>query len=113
MQYDLTFSITTDENNVPEKLQWKQTGDIQSPATETKALMVAFWAPTEQVTYGIDLWTKDMPVLDMHIMYHQLFLKMADTFERSTNNKETAELIRNFAKDYGNSVNLFAEPENK
>lgn len=113
MQYDLTFSISTDENNVPEKLSWKQNGDIQSPESDTKAVMVSFWSPKEQATYGIDLWTKDMPVLDMQIMYHQVFLKMADTFERATFNKETADLVRNFAKTFGDSLNLFEKAENK
>ncbi|MBI2419508.1 MAG: gliding motility protein GldC [Ignavibacteriales bacterium] len=107
MQYDLTFSITTDENNVPEKLTWHQSGDLQSPTSETKALMVSFWSPKEQATYGIDLWTKEMPVLEMQIMYHQVFLKMADTFERATFNKETAEMLRSFAKSFGESLNLF------
>ena len=42
-----------------------------------KALMISAWAAQTRETLRIDLWTKDMPVNDMYIMYHQTMMSMA------------------------------------
>ena len=47
-----------------------------------------------------------MTVGEMNNHFHQIFLKMADTFERSTQNREAANMIRDFSSDFAKNVEL-------
>ncbi len=75
---EIKFNIELDENRVPEKLTWSaQDGGVQ--AEEAKAIMLSIWDSKAQETMRIDLWTKDMPVDEMKIFFHQTLVAMSDT----------------------------------
>lgn len=61
---NISFDITLDDKNVPEKIEWTatETGNKKAPAD---ALAVALWNGQEKATLKIDLWTKEMPVNEM------------------------------------------------
>lgn len=67
---EIKFNVELDENRVPEKLTWSaQDGGVL--AEEAKAIMLSIWDSKAQETMRIDLWTKDMPVDEMKIFFHQ------------------------------------------
>jgi gliding motility-associated protein GldC len=45
----------------------------------------------------IDLWTKEMPVDEMKIFFHQTLVAMSDTFHRATGDEKMAETMKDFA----------------
>ena len=45
-------------------------------------MMLAVWDAKTQETLRIDLWTKDMPVDEMKVFFHQTLVAMSDTFNR-------------------------------
>jgi gliding motility-associated protein GldC len=61
----ITFSVQLDSNNIPEKIQWDATDKPDPGLTETKAINIAIWDHNQKNTLRIDLWAKDMPVLEM------------------------------------------------
>jgi len=67
-------------------------------------MMLSLWDPKEKLTLGIDLWTKEMMVEDMKAHFYQMFMKMADTYERSTHGAEAAMMIRDFGEDFAKKV---------
>ena len=58
----LEFTITMDENMVPEKINWMAENQQES---DCKAFMTSLWDEKEQNTMRIDLWTKGMMVEEM------------------------------------------------
>ena len=83
---EIKFNIELDENRVPEKLTWSaQDGGVQ--AEEAKAIMLSIWDSKAKETMRIDLWTKDMPVDEMKIFFHQTLVAMSDTFKRATDDE--------------------------
>jgi gliding motility-associated protein GldC len=44
----------------------------------------------------IDLWTKEMPVDEMKIFFHQTLVAMSDTFHRATGDEKMAETMKDF-----------------
>ena len=85
--------VELDENKIPEKLKWTaQDGNIEDE--EAKAIFLSVWDSKKRESLKIDLWTKDMPVDEMKIFFHQTLVTMADTFMRSTQDeKMTATMI--------------------
>jgi len=91
---------------MPVKIRWEATDANFKGTKPAKTLMLSLWDEKEKITLGIDLWTKEMTVAEMNIHYHQIFLKMADTFERATQNKEAATMIRDFSSEFAKKVEL-------
>ena len=47
-----------------------------------------------------------MQVPDMGLFYYQTLRRMADTFERATKETENAQMIRDFAREFGKKIGL-------
>jgi gliding motility-associated protein GldC len=49
--------------------------------------MLSVWDSKSKESMRIDLWTKEMPVDEMKIFFHQTLVAMSDTFHRATGEK--------------------------
>ena len=75
----IELNVVLDENRVPEKLRWTaQDGGITNE--EAKAMILSVWDAKAKETLRIDLWTKDMPVDDMKVFFHQTLVTMELSF---------------------------------
>lgn len=102
---EIKFLVELDENRVPEKLMWTaQDGGIN--AEEAKAMMLSIWDANAQETLRIDLWTKDMPVDEMKLFFHQTLVAMSDTFRRATNDEKMADTMKDFCDYFAEKLEL-------
>jgi gliding motility-associated protein GldC len=102
---EIRFLIGLDENKVPEKLTWSaQDGGVE--AQDTKAIMVSVWDSNAKETLSIDLWTKDMPVDEMKLFFHQTLVSMASTFKRATDDEKMADTMQDFCDYFAEKLNL-------
>lgn len=93
------IDIELDENHIPEKMSWNaEDGGIRNQ--ETKAVMVSVWDDKDKEALRIDLWTKEMPMDDMKRFYHQIFISMANSYQRATSEDEVADSIIEFAENF-------------
>lgn len=101
---EIKFTVTLDEKNLPQKIDWSATdGGVVS---SSKAIMLSVWDSEEKNTLRIDLWTKEMMVDEMKQFFHQNLLSMSETLERATGEKEAAKAMRNFAQEFGERMKL-------
>ncbi|GMU87298.1 MAG: gliding motility protein GldC [Ignavibacteriales bacterium] len=112
-QSEIKFRITLDEAKIPEKLEWNATDSESGKFSECKTMMLTLWDAEERATMSIDLWTKDMMIDDMNILFHQTLLKLADTYNRATNNFEVSEMFRKFADEFALKLELIPNPQIK
>ena len=103
---DIKFSITLDENKLPETITWSADDAGMDKPADCKAMMLSVWDPNENNTLRIDLWTKDMLVDDMKQFFYQTLLSMSDSLARSTGEEEAAKALREFAKELPKKLNL-------
>lgn len=105
MQSEIKILVTLDENKIPEKLSWTAPdGGINDE--ESKALMLAVWDSTQKEALRIDLWTKDMPVDEMKLFFHQTLVSMSETFMRATGDEKMTETMKDFAAYFADKLNL-------
>ena len=105
----IIFDIELDENNVPEKLNWKSTdGD---GGGECQAALMSIWDPETANTLKIDLWTKKLSIDDMNILFHQTIHTMGDTYKRATGNEKLAEQMKEFARFFGEETGILKREE--
>lgn len=103
---EIKITVNLDDKNNPEKIEWEATDSQFEGTKPAKTLLLSLWDEKENVTMGIDLWTKEMTVTDMNIHFHQVLLKLADTFERSTRNTDAANMIRKFGGELSDKLEL-------
>ncbi len=102
---EIKFIVALDENRVPEKLTWSaQDGGVETE--ETKAIMLSIWDSNAQETLRIDLWTKDMPVDEMKLFFHQTLVAMTDTFKRATDDEKMTDTMKDFCDYFAEKLEL-------
>ena len=102
---EIKFLVELDENRVPEKLTWSaQDGGIE--LQDARAMMLSIWDGKVKETLRIDLWTKDMPVDEMKLFFHQTLVAMADTFQRATQDEKMAATMKDFCDYFADKMDL-------
>ncbi|MBT8267354.1 MAG: gliding motility protein GldC [Bacteroidia bacterium] len=97
--------VALDENRIPEKLHWSaEDGGIHNE--EAKAMMLSVWDNKSKETLRIDLWTKDMPVDDMKIFFHQTLVAMSNTFNRATQDEKMTATMKDFCDYFAEKLEL-------
>ena len=101
----IELNVELDENRIPEKLHWTaQDGGITNE--EAKAMMLAVWDSKTQETLRIDLWTKDMPVDEMKVFFHQTLVAMSDTFHRATQDDKMSATMKDFCDYFAEKLEI-------
>ena len=102
---EIKFFVELDENKVPETLSWTaQAGGVQ--AEDAKAIMLSIWDSKAQESLRIDLWTKDMPVDEMKLFFHQTLVAMSDTFKRATDDEKMSDTMKDFCDYFAEKLDL-------
>ncbi|SRX54632.1 gliding motility protein GldC [Aequorivita sp. CIP111184] len=105
---EIKLNIGLDENKIPETVHWTaEDGGVSNE--ETKAVMLSVWDSKKKESLRIDLWTKDMPVDEMKIFFHQTLSAMADTFQRATNDDKMSATMRDFCDYFAEKLELKKE----
>ncbi|MGJ5641929.1 gliding motility protein GldC [Formosa sp. S-31] len=101
----IELQVELDENRVPEKLSWTaQDGGVTNE--EAKAMMLSVWDSKAQESLRIDLWTKDMPVDEMKVFFHQTLVAMSDTFNRATQDEKMTATMKDFCDYFAEKLEL-------
>ncbi|MBK8600265.1 MAG: gliding motility protein GldC [Flavobacterium sp.] len=105
MTSEIKFLVELDENRVPEKLTWTaQDGGVD--AEEAKAMMLSIWDSKAKETLRIDLWTKEMPVDEMKLFFHQTLVAMSETFQRATGDEKMTATMKDFCDYFAEKLEL-------
>lgn len=101
----IKLTVELDENRIPEKLNWTaQDGGIDNE--EAKAMMLSVWDAKTQETLRIDLWTKDMPVDEMKVFFHQTLVAMSNSFNRATQDEKMTATMKDFCNYFAKKLEL-------
>lgn len=102
---EIKIDIELDENRIPERLRWTaKDGGVENE--ETKAMLLSVWDSENKESLRIDLWTKDMPVDEMKIFFHQTLVAMSDTFHRATQDEKMSATMKDFCDYFAEKLEL-------
>jgi gliding motility-associated protein GldC len=97
---NISIKVRLDPEKVPQQISWSAEGSSAETDQIAKAMLLAFWDGADKSALKIDLWTKEMMTDEMADFYFQVFMTMADTFQRATRQVELANDIKKFAADF-------------
>ncbi len=102
---EIRLKVGLDENRVPEELNWSaEDGGIENE--EAKAMLLSVWDSKNKESLKIDLWTKDMPVDEMKLFFHQTLVTMSDTFMRATQDEKMTATMKDFCEYFAEKLEL-------
>ena len=101
----IELKVELDANRIPEKLHWTaEDGGIKNQ--EAKAMMLSVWDDKTQETLRIDLWTKDMPVDNMKVFFHQTLVAMSNSFNKATQDEKMTATMKDFCDFFAEKLEL-------
>ncbi len=102
---EIVLRVSLDDNKIPEKLTWSaQDGGIEQE--EAKAMLLSVWDSKNRESLKIDLWTKDMPVDEMKIFFHQTLVSLSDTFMKATQDEKMTATMKEFCDYFAEKLEL-------
>ncbi len=102
---NITLTVELDDNRVPEKLNWSaEDGGVYNE--EAKAMLLSVWDSKNRESLKIDLWTKDMPVDEMKIFFHQTLVSLSDTFMKATQDEKMTATMKDFCDYFAEKLEL-------
>ena len=97
--------VELDENKIPEKILWSAS-DAGIKNNETKATFLSVWDSETKESLRVDLWTKDMPLDEMKIFFHQILTSMASTYKRATHDEKMSQTMLDFCDYFAEKLEL-------
>lgn len=110
MEKEVRISVTLDDQNIPEKIRWNA-DDLEEPDMPVRAMLLSLWDQNNKDTLRLDLWTKDMSRDEMKIFFFETLKTMADTLERSIDDKRIAGDLRDFCAYFAEKMNIAEKPD--
>lgn len=108
----ITLDVGLDESNMPIDIKWSAS---DNPAGQTpqpcKAMLVSLFDERSKETLKIDLWTKEMQVIEMDRMFYQTLRGLCDTYFRATGNKDLANQMQQFVFYFGEATGAIPKEE--
>ena len=102
---DIVITVCLDNNRIPEKMSWSaKDGGVSNQ--ETKAFLFSSWDDINLETMKIDLWTKDMPVDQMNVFFHQTLVSLSQSYMKATNNEKMADAFNQFCDYFAEKLEL-------
>tara|TARA_B100000575_G_C22850153_1_gene497550 strand:- start:382 stop:714 length:333 start_codon:yes stop_codon:yes gene_type:complete len=102
---DIVISVHLDKNKIPEKISWSaKDGGVKNQ--ETKAFLFSAWDNKNQETMKIDLWTKDMPIDQMNVFFHQTLVSLSQSYLKATNNEKMTDTFNQFCDYFAEKLEL-------
>ncbi len=111
MKSKIEINVTLDDNKVPETIEWQSSDQAEQGFKEVKAMFVALFDKETLDTYKIDLWTKELQVMEMDRFVFQGLRSLADTYMKATNNAEMANDMRRFVQYFGEKTGIIPPSE--
>ncbi len=106
----INIDITLGEDLVPLDLAWTSKTENQIDR-KTKAMLLSLFDRESKETLKIDLWTKDMQVVEMDRFFYHTLRAMTDTYFRATNNHKVASAMRQFVQFFGEETEILKKSE--
>jgi len=109
---EIKIQIGLDEGNVPAQIKWQSNdGPLAGKEQEAKAMLLSFFDKENLDTLKIDLWTKEMQVMEMDRFFFQTLRALADTYFKATQNNKLATDMQRFVHYFGEQTQILKKPE--
>lgn len=104
---EIKVTIGLNEEQMPVSISWQSDSNPNgAEPQECKGMLLSLFDREHRETLKVDLWTKDMQVVEMDRFFYQTLRAMADTYYKATQNGQLANDMQRFVQYFGEQVEL-------
>jgi gliding motility-associated protein GldC len=104
----IIIEIELDEKKVPENISWKAEDDADNDFRQSKAFILSLFDKESKDTLQMDLWTKEMQVIEMDRFVFQTLNSITDMYFRATRNTDLANNMKGFCNYFGEKTGIIS-----
>lgn len=106
---EIKIKVGLNSENVPVDLKWKASDSDHEAFNACKSINLSIWDPVEKNSLGINLWTLDLTIDEMHSHYFRTLLNFTDSYVRATQNPYAKELIQKLCTELSKKTSDWEE----
>ena len=106
----IQVEVGLNAEQMPVEMKWGAS-DKPGPKEGCKAMLLSLFNEQTKETMKIDLWTKEMQVVEMDRFMYQTLRGLADTYFKATGNKELANQMQQFVFYFGQATGAIPKQE--
>ena len=108
----INIEVSLNNESVPTRIDWKSSDNpAGEESRECKAMLLSLFDKEHLDTYKIDLWTKELQVVEMDRFMFQTLKALADTYFNATRNDKLANDFRKFVEYFGLETEIIPKEE--
>ena len=104
---EIKIHVGLDDSHMP--IDMKLSGTDFEEEQVVKAMLLSVFDMARRETLRVDLWTKDMQVIEMDRFMFQTLRGLADTYRNATNNTALANAMQQFVDYFGKQTEILKE----
>jgi gliding motility-associated protein GldC len=102
----IVLEVELDDEKMPEKISWDAGNPEDEGFKQSKAFFLTLFDKTNRDTLELDLWTKEMQVIEMDRFVFQTLNSLSEMYFRATKNTDLANEMKSFARYFGEKTNI-------
>ena len=106
----ISIEVGLNAEKMPVQIKW-DASDKPGPSEACKGMLLALFNAQSKETMKIDLWTKDLQVVEMDRFMYQTLRGLAQTYFKATQNKELANAMQQFVFYFGQETNIIPKKQ--
>lgn len=110
---EIKVKVGLDKSNIPVDLKWMATDSENSNYTDCKCVNISIWDPVESNSLGINLWTTDLRIEEMHSHYFRTLMNLTDSYIMATKNPFAKQMMKEFCENLARQTSDWEEETNK
>jgi gliding motility-associated protein GldC len=112
--FEIKLKVGLDEEKLPIDIQWEAENNPNAKGAQAcKGMLLSVFDEETKDTLKIDLWTKDMQVVEMDRFMFQTLRALADTYYKATQNSQLASAMQQFVTYFGEQTEIIPKNKNK
>jgi gliding motility-associated protein GldC len=106
---EIKIKVGLDGNNIPVDLKWMATDSEHQNLNDCKSVNISIWDPVDNNSLGINLWTTDLRVDEMHSHYFRTLLNLTSSYVQATKNPFAQKMIKEFCENLAKETSDWEE----
>ncbi|HRG32772.1 MAG: gliding motility protein GldC [Saprospiraceae bacterium] len=103
---EIIIRVTLDQENIPSEIEWSAEDSGGGALSSAKGILLSIFEKDSLDTLKLDLWTKEMQVVEMDRFMFQTLNALRDTYLKSTNNQQLADDFKQFVQYFGEKTEI-------
>src|SRR5210317_741912 len=100
------LEVVLDEQTLPVEINFTADDQPDNEPVNCKGMLLSLFDKNDNSTLKLDLWSKEMQVIEMDRFIFQTLKGLADTYNKATQNTELANEMQKFVSYFGEKTGI-------